>query len=298
MLEKVKHKIDRFIDELDDTKSKELYSKIEHGKMLRSKLMIKIAGDSDDAISACAVVEMIHLASLLHDDVIDNANTRRGKASINALYGDHSAIMFGDILYSKAFSQLALISSEVAHIIAQAVTKLSIGEMLDVELSNSFNTSYDDYFDMIYKKTSALIEASAVVGATLSNKDTQTYATYGKNLGVAFQIVDDILDIVQDEATLGKPSMSDLKEGKVTLPYLYFYHDGSDEDKEYILSKFKKELNPQESQELKQRLIHSGAIIKTKAKVNEIANLAIKALSNEDSKELEMIVSAMTDREF
>jgi octaprenyl-diphosphate synthase len=299
MLQKVKDKIFEFVNDLQDQKSLELYSKIQHGKMLRSKLILKIANsDNDDVITSCAIVEMIHLASLLHDDVIDNADTRRGRASINAIYDNHSAIMFGDILYSKAFSELSLISSDIAHIISLAVTKLSIGEMLDVELSKSFNTSFEAYYDMIYKKTSALIEASAEVGAILSSKNTNAYKIYGKNLGVAFQIVDDILDIVQNESVLGKPAMSDLKEGKVTLPYLFYYHDGSDKDKEYIISKFKKELDAKESKELKDRLIESGAILKTKAKVNEIAHIAINAIKDEASDELIGIINSMIDREF
>ena len=99
----------------------------------------------------CSVVEMIHAASLLHDDVIDESDTRRGKPSINALFDNKTAIMFGDILYSKAFTELSQMDKKIAHTISSAVTLLSIGEMLDVDLTNEFNSSYDKYFDMIYK---------------------------------------------------------------------------------------------------------------------------------------------------
>ncbi len=120
--------------------------------MLRSKLILKIAGISEESIKLCAVVEMIHAASLLHDDVIDEADIRRGKPSINALFDNKTSIMFGDILYSKAFTQLSQMDKEIAYTVSNAVTLLSIGEMADVDLTQNFNTSYDKYFDMIYKK--------------------------------------------------------------------------------------------------------------------------------------------------
>ena len=109
--------------------------------MLRSKLILKIAGVSDESIKLCAVVEMIHAASLLHDDVIDESDTRRGKPSINALFDNKTSIMFGDILYSKAFTQLTFMDKDIAYTVSNAVTLLSIGEMLDVDLTNDFNKS-------------------------------------------------------------------------------------------------------------------------------------------------------------
>ncbi len=127
-----------------------------------------------------AIVEMIHAASLLHDDVIDESDTRRGKSSINALFDNKTAIMFGDVLYSKAFTQLSQMDKEIAYTVSNAVTLLSIGEMLDVDLTQSFNTSYDKYLDMIYKKTASLIEASAKAAAILASLDKEKYALYGK----------------------------------------------------------------------------------------------------------------------
>ena len=205
-LEQVKQKIFSFIEDIDDTKSIELLKQLPKGKMLRSKLILKIAGVSEESIKLCAIVEMIHAASLLHDDVIDEADTRRGKPSINALYDNKTSIMFGDILYSKAFTELTSMDKEVAYTVSNAVTLLSIGEMIDVDLTESFNTSYDKYFDMIYKKTASLIEASAKAAAIISEKDKEAFAIYGKNLGLAFQMVDDLLDITQDSQTLGKLS--------------------------------------------------------------------------------------------
>ncbi len=156
-LEKVKNQIREFVSVCNQQKSLELLEKLATGKMLRSKLILKIAGISIESIKLCAVVEMIHAASLLHDDVIDEANTRRGQPSVNALYDNKTSIMFGDILYSRAFTELSQMDKNIAYTISNAVTLLSIGEMIDVDLTNTFNKSYDKYLDMIYKKTASLI---------------------------------------------------------------------------------------------------------------------------------------------
>ena len=128
-LNQVKNQIKSFVQECNDEKSLKLLDLLATGKMLRSKLILKIAGVTEDSIKLCAIVEMIHAASLLHDDVIDEADTRRGQPSVNALFDNKTAIMFGDILYSKAFTQLTFMPKEVAYTISNAVTLLSIGEM-------------------------------------------------------------------------------------------------------------------------------------------------------------------------
>jgi len=131
----VKNQIKQFVQECNDAKSLALLDLLATGKMLRSKLILKIAGINEEAIKLCAIVEMIHAASLLHDDVIDEAHTRRGKPSVNALFDNKTAIMFGDILYSKAFTELSQMDKRIAYTVSNAVTLLSIGEMLDVDLT-------------------------------------------------------------------------------------------------------------------------------------------------------------------
>ena len=218
MLEHVEKLMLEMVTSLGDSRSVELFHRVPKGKRLRAKLILKIAGVSDASLKLAAIVELIHAASLLHDDVIDDAFTRRGEDSINALFGNKTAIMLGDILYSKGFSELTFMPQNVAYSISHAVALLSVGELLDVELSNTFNDSEERYFDMIYKKTASLIEASAKSAALLAGKASEKYALYGKNLGLAFQIVDDILDITQSSETLGKPSLNDFKEGKTKTP--------------------------------------------------------------------------------
>jgi len=296
-LEVVKNQIKTFVEECKDPKSLELLDQLATGKMLRSKLILKIAGTNDESIKLCAIVEMIHAASLLHDDVIDEADTRRGKPSVNALYDNKTSIMFGDILYSKAFTELALMDKRIAHTVANAVTLLSIGEMLDVDLTESFNSSYDKYLDMIYKKTASLIEASAKAAAILSGKDEDNFALYGKNLGLAFQMIDDILDITQDSATLGKPAMLDFVEGKVTIPYLLLHERL--EDKTKLESLYKKELTQEESSWIKEQMNETNALQDSIDLAKKIGNEAIEVVKDQDDSDtLIFIMKAMIEREF
>lgn len=293
----VKNQIKEFVKVCNHEKSLELLEKLATGKMLRSKLILKIAGVNEESIKLCAVVEMIHAASLLHDDVIDEADTRRGQPSVNALYDNKTSIMFGDILYSRAFTELSQMDKRVAYTISNAVTLLSIGEMIDVDLTNSFNKSYDLYLDMIYKKTASLIEASAKAAAIIAGLDEEKYALYGKNLGLAFQMVDDILDITQDSETLGKPSMHDYVEGKVTIPYLLLHERV--EDKTKLESLYKKELTKDESSWIKEQMQITNALNDSILQAKAIGNEAINAvIDEENSQTLVMIMKAMIEREF
>ena len=296
-LQEVKNQIKEFVKVCNHEKSLELLDKLATGKMLRSKLILKIAGVNEDSIKLCAVVEMIHAASLLHDDVIDEADTRRGQPSVNALYDNKTSIMFGDILYSRAFTELSQMDKRVAYTISNAVTLLSIGEMIDVDLTNNFNTSYDLYLDMIYKKTASLIESSAKAAAIIAGLDVDKYALYGKNLGLAFQMIDDILDITQDSATLGKPAMHDFVEGKVTIPYLLLHE--RIEDKTKLESLYKKELSTEESSWIKEQMSITNALNDSILQAKAIGNEAINAvIDEENSQTLVMIMKAMIEREF
>ena len=293
----VKNQIKTFVQECEDEKSLLLLDKLATGKMLRSKLVFKIAGVNDETVKLCAIIEMIHAASLLHDDVIDEADTRRGQPSVNALYDNKTSIMFGDILYSKAFTELTLMDKNIAYAIANSVTKLSIGEMLDVDLTNTFNSSYDKYLDMIYKKTASLIEASAKAAAILAKKDETKYALYGKNLGLAFQMIDDILDITQDSTTLGKPAMLDFVEGKVTIPYLLLHKRL--EDKKALEDLYKKELNEEQVAWIKDKMSETKALEDSIKLAKELGNEAIEVVKDEENSEtLIFIMKAMIEREF
>ncbi len=296
MLEAVQRQIRIFINDIDEKQVEKLFAKIPSGKMLRSKLILQIA-PTKEAIFLAAVIEMIHAASLLHDDVIDEATLRRGVDSINAIFGNKSAIMLGDILYAKAFFELTKLPAPIPQIVSNAVMLLSIGELLDVELAKSFNADEEKYFDMIYKKTASLIEASAKSAALLAGKDSELYGLYGKNLGLAFQIVDDILDVTQSQQQLGKPSMHDFKEGKTTLPYIYLYQKLDESEKEKLSSLFKKELNQSQKAWIQEQMQKTGALDEAKAKARALGKEALDILG-EDEMKLREIMQALVERTY
>jgi octaprenyl-diphosphate synthase len=298
LLEKVETIMRNYIESIGDSKSLELYDRVPKGKRLRAKLILKIANENEDALKLASIVELIHAASLLHDDVIDEADTRRGVTSINHQFGNLTAIMLGDILYSKGFEMLTYLPSEVAKVISSAVTKLSVGELLDVELAKSFNEDLEVYFDMIYKKTASLIEACAIGGAILAGKDSQKYKIYGKNLGLAFQIIDDVLDITSSSEVLGKPALNDFKEGKTTLPYLYMYEKLNKSERNKLKSLFAKELKEDESQWILNMLNKTEAIKSSISFAKKLGLEALEAIKDENQPELEKIINDMIVRDF
>lgn len=283
------------VDEVQYAEVSRLFATLKGGKRLRAKLTGTIAGQDDNVARLGAIIELIHAASLLHDDVIDDAMLRRGVPSVNATQGSKTAIMLGDILYSKAFSTLVEYDTQVAQTIAQSVTALSKGEMLDVALSEHFNDDAEIYMQMLYFKTASLIEAAASSAALLAGKDAKAYGLYGKNLGLAFQIIDDILDIVSDEATLGKPAMNDYVEGKCTLPYIYLYHDLDDADKAKLKAMHRVTLDKEASQWIKAQMQTHGAIEKCYALVRRLSNEAVAAV---DDEALVLIIESLMKRSF
>ncbi|MBT0831599.1 polyprenyl synthetase family protein [Campylobacter lari] len=297
-MQKIDQYMHEFLSELNYNPILTMSSKLQGGKKLRSKLLLKIAGESDISYKICAIIELIHAASLLHDDVIDEAKLRRGVKSINAQFGAKNAIMLGDILYSKAFYELSLIDLKLAKIISNAVVMLSVGELMDINLSETFNTDKNAYLQMIYNKTAILIEASARCGAIIAGLDENDFAEYGKNLGFAFQIVDDILDIKGDEQILGKPAMNDFKEGKTTLAYMYLYEKLNPQDQEILKSYYKKDLSIDELAWIKNKMQGYEIFNQVGQELNTYANNALKAIEKYNIKDLEDIIKSMIEREF
>jgi len=298
VLSAVERKIEQFIADLNDKEVATLYTKLPHGKRLRAKLILKIAGSGLSVVKTAAVVEMIHAASLLHDDVIDDAYTRRSKPSLNALYGNKTAIMLGDILYSKGFLELNNISPEVAKMVSNAVVQLSLGELKDVSLSKTFNLDKEIYLEMIYQKTASLMEASAGAAALLAGKDKVAYMTYGRNLGIAFQMIDDLLDITMDSETLGKPALHDFEEGKTTLPYIYLYELLNEEDKRRLKFLHAKVLHQDDQDWIKQMMEDKGIIQKSYNEAKVLIEEAILLMDTRGEDALSNIARSMIERDF
>ncbi len=287
-----------WIEELANDDISTLFKHLPKGKRLRAKLVLKIAGSSEEAIQLAAIIELIHAASLLHDDVIDEAMTRRGVTSVNATDGSKVAVMMGDVLYSKAYTQLVPFDIRISQAVAKAVTILSIGEYVDVKMGESFNSDEDAYLDMIYKKTASLIEATAYCAAILSSKDEESYRLYGKNLGLSFQIIDDILDIVSDDKTLGKPALNDYKEGKTTLPYMYLYNVLDEKNRERLVSSHGKTIDDDESQWIKEQMKENKSVEQSYRLAQDLSDEAIEAVSKYNESELVAIIKEMMGREF
>ena len=217
------------------------------GKRLRPMLVLlssHLCGKSTEgSIRMAAVVEMIHTATLVHDDVIDVAKTRRGRPSSNTLWGNHTCVLAGDWLYMQAF-QIALRERNF-HLLDLLIglTQMMVeGELLQLERIGKIDISEADYMQLIDRKTASLFSACARLGAILGGADDATEARLGEyawNLGIAFQLVDDVLDFTAREAVLGKPVGNDLREGKVTLPLIYALQNASEEDRQLIATVLK-----------------------------------------------------------
>jgi octaprenyl-diphosphate synthase len=295
---KTKEKMLEWIEELGDNYILETFKSIKSGKMVRSQLMYYIAEEkAEEVLNLSAIIEMVHLASLLHDDVIDDSDTRRGVPSVNATEGSKVSVMLGDVLYSKAFVELGNYPKDVIKYVAGAVTKLSIGEIADVNLAKDFNSNENLYMDMIYNKTASLIETASRVSAIISNKNSEDFAKYGKNLGLAFQIIDDILDIIKTSEELGKPAMNDFIEGKTTLPYIYLFNKLEKSEKEKLISMHKKELSDLEANWIFEKFEEFGAIEQAYDLAENLSNQALEIISKYENEKLESIIKKLMLRE-
>ncbi len=212
------------------------------GKRLRPILVLlscRLVGDiSDNAIRLAAVMEMIHTATLVHDDVIDTASTRRGKPSANVIWGNHTSVLAGDWLYMQAF-QIALHERNFRLLdILIGLTQLMVeGELIQLERIGRIDVSEADYMELVDRKTASLFSACARVGALMGGANEAVETRLGEfawSLGIAFQLVDDLLDFTSREKVLGKPVGSDLREGKVTLPLIYALEGATQDERRMV----------------------------------------------------------------
>jgi octaprenyl-diphosphate synthase len=201
------------------------------GKRVRPALLILSnyaaggKGGGENVIRLATVMEMLHTATLVHDDIIDNADLRRNRASVNSRFGNQTAVLMGDWLYMSAFeTSLRERSLEILDILTRLTRKMTEGELIQLTMIGRLDITEADYFDILKRKTAYLFSACAEIGAILAGSGFQqqkAMSEYGMNLGIAFQLADDILDLVSDAERLGKAAGSDLLEGKITLPLIY-----------------------------------------------------------------------------
>ncbi len=207
------------------------YLRASGGKRVRPALLILASGACGGAtagkniIRLATVMEMLHTATLVHDDIIDNADLRRNRASVNARFGNQTAVLMGDWLYMSAFeTSLQERSLEILDILTRLTRKMTEGELIQLTMIGRLDISEADYFDILKRKTAFLFSACAEIGAILAGASLErqhALRDYGMNLGIAFQLADDILDLTSEAEDLGKAAGTDLLEGKITLPLIY-----------------------------------------------------------------------------
>jgi len=212
------------------------------GKRIRSLVVLlsaRICGYKGDDDKVCSIIfEFLHTATLLHDDLVDDASTRRGKPAANLVWGNSEAVLVGDYLLSQSLA-IAAKTKKYALItnIAEITEAMSLGELLQLQYKGKIDLSEEIYMDIIWRKTAVLFQGACRAGAIIadaSDEKTEALAEYGQNIGLAFQMADDLLDYISSSETLGKKAGADLREGKVTLPVIYAYKTAVPKEKAII----------------------------------------------------------------
>lgn len=276
ILEPVKEdlgKFDRILDGLLQTESMLIASVVRHllekkGKRIRpaiSFLISRTAGlDHPSMVQAALAIELIHTATLLHDDVVDESDTRRGHETVNYKWNNLVAVLMGDFFFAKAFRLLSgAQSAELIEQVSRATEKVSFGELRQTEESFNWELDEQEYYNIIRDKTAALFSVSSASCAILSNEKRDRvgmFSDFGSSVGTAFQIADDILDMDGDSSKTGKGTGLDLFQGKVTLPLIYTLREGSPSDSEQIMNILNNGLDKHSLKEVLKTVKDSGGI--------------------------------------
>jgi octaprenyl-diphosphate synthase len=279
------------------------------GKQLRPRFVILcaklFAPVTESTYRAASLVELVHTASLVHDDVVDESLERRGFFSINALWKNKVAVLVGDYLLTKGLLlSLDNREYEILHILNDAVRKMSEGELLQIEKSRKLNLSEEVYFEIIRNKTASLLASACAAGTwstTYDKEITEQVRLFGENMGIAFQIKDDLFDYGNDE--VGKPTGNDIKEKKLTLPIIYTLNKVGKADKKAMIYIIKNEnRNPVKVRELVEKVQAAGGIAYAIEKMNMYRDEALRILmqfpDNEARQALESLVRYTTDRKY
>jgi octaprenyl-diphosphate synthase len=272
------------------------------GKRLRPLLVLLAARalgyDGEQHVRSAAIIEFIHTATLLHDDVVDGSERRRGRDTANTVFGNQASVLVGDFLYSRAFQMMVDIDSmRVMQILADATNTIAAGEVMQLMNVHDPDTTEEAYRQVIYRKTARLFEAGAQIAAVLAARDPADEAamiTYGQNLGAAFQLVDDALDYNASAQELGKNLGDDLAEGKATLPLIYAMQRGSSADQQLIRNAIV-EGGLDHLDEITAIIESTGALQYTAARAQEAANTAIAALAGVPESEYKQALVAIAE---
>ncbi|HIC7645038.1 TPA: octaprenyl diphosphate synthase [Serratia liquefaciens] len=256
------------------------------GKRIRPMIAVLAARalhyQGDKHITVAALIEFIHTATLLHDDVVDESDMRRGKATANAAFGNAASVLVGDFIYTRAFQMMTSLESlRVLALMSEAVNVIAEGEVLQLMNVNDPNITEESYMRVIYSKTARLFEAAAQSSAILSGAseaEEKALQDYGRYLGTAFQLIDDLLDYSADGSTLGKNTGDDLNEGKPTLPLLHAMHNSEGEQKAMIRCAIEQGNGRHLLEPVLQAMEQCGSLEYTRQRAEEEADKAIAAL--------------------
>ena len=307
--EKIKN---RLASEVDLVQKISNYHLKTGGKRLRalltlgsSKLCGYLKGGRDINLAAC--VELIHSATLMHDDVIDNSDIRRGKKTTNLIWGNQSSILAGDYLLSRCFQMIVEDGNlEVLKLLSSTSAKIAQGEILQLQHKNEIDMLEETYLKIISSKTAVLFSAATKVGAILSeksNKEKEALEFYGKNLGITFQIADDTLDYNSEVNSFGKKVGNDFFEGKITLPLILLFQQSNNSEKKQLEIIFKQDTRSSNDLSVILDLISKYKIIsQCYKKAEHFINLASNSLSifknSKEKKNLENLTSFSLERSF
>jgi len=264
------------------------YLRASGGKRVRPALLILAnysvggTGKGDNVIRLATVMEMLHTATLVHDDIIDNADLRRSRASVNARFGNQTAVLMGDWLYMSAFETTVKERSlEIIDILTRLTRKMTEGELIQLTRIGRLDISESEYFDILRRKTAFLFSACCEVGAILAGADKaeqDALRDYGMDLGIAFQLSDDILDLTAETESLGKAAGSDLLEGKLTLPLIYLLEKEPALKPKLEKIMFDGEYSSLTRDDIKNMLNEHGIFVSIKQRADDYAESARKSL--------------------
>ncbi len=310
--ESVRKDIDDLIFKLLEGQPRDLYEASMHllkagGKRLRPVLLLAIAKgyglNEEKALPAAAAVELLHNFTLVHDDIMDRDMFRRNVPTVHSIWGEALAILAGDLLFSKAFEAIMMLEEKgirhdlivkAAKKLAWASTTVAEGQALDMDFEKRNDVTEQEYMIMIEKKTAALFKASAEIGAIIANagdKEVEYIGEFARNTGIAFQIVDDILGITADESKLGKPVLSDIREGKRTILVIYTLSKLSNEERnEFLRILGNRNATLEELRRAAEMIKSSGAIDYAK---NIAANYVSKAISYLEKSDINKDIAEM-----
>jgi len=272
------------------------------GKRLRPQLVLLAAGacgyQGPTAVNLAAIVEFIHTATLLHDDVVDESLLRRGQETANAVWGNEAAVLVGDFLYSRSFEMMVEVGKfRVMEILAGTTNRIAEGEVMQLMNVHEPEISEADYVEVVQAKTAKLFEAAAQLGAVVADVDQPTedaLAAYGMHLGTAFQIADDVLDYTSDADVLGKNVGDDLAEGKPTLP-LILAMQRSSESEQQMLADVIREGGRDNIDEVLRVITSSGAIEASMQRAREESSAARSALESLPDNEFRQALGVLAD---